>query len=86
MNVRDFEDSVWAHQGIRIVIRAPSGTSVAFPYDYQNKMIATKNMTWFRDQVMSYIGEGLEMEVIDGNGEIPNGNSHINTVRNSYKR
>ena len=83
MKVGEFEEAVWRIDGIRIVIRAAADCQVR-DYDYQ--IAAKKNwrITQLLGRIKEYVGD-LEVVVIQGNGEQPNGGRHLETIRNSYQ-
>lgn len=85
MNVAEFEDAVWALEGIRIVIRAPSHEELPREYDFRNAANSQHSLATFRKNRLyqAYIGD-REVIVIDGYGTRPNGNTHLQTIRQSY--
>ena len=85
MKATDFEDKVWEVEGIRIVLRCPENQEV-IAYDYSNAISQTTSVTdWLKGRVEPKLN-GLQVEVVGGNGEQPHGRSLVRTVRTSYAR
>ena len=83
MNVREFEDAVWQKEKIRIAIRASSSNQVE-GYDYVNAANANQSLASFLNaRVLNKVGD-LEVIAINGDGEIVNGNTHLDTIRGTY--
>lgn len=84
MNVAEFEEAVWTLEGIRIAIRAPAHEELPLEHDFRNAANAQQSLTTFlRNRLYPYIGD-REVIVIDGYGTRPNGNTHLQTIRQSY--
>ena len=85
MNVKEFEDAVWAKERIRIVIRA-AANRVVKKYDYKNAAQENRSVTeLLQGRIQKRVGD-LEVVVIQGNGEQPRGNVILRTLRDSYHR
>jgi hypothetical protein len=81
----DFEDKVWEVEGIRIVLRCPENQEVD-DYDYTNAISQTTSVTdWLKGRVLPKLN-GVQGEVVAGNGEQPHGRSLVRTVRSSYAK
>lgn len=86
MKVRDFEESIWQKNRIRVVIRAPRDAEVG-GYDYVNAASGTKNIRWFREHhIEPYIRDyGYEYAIIAGWAFADtDGGNLVQTVRESY--
>ena len=85
MNVKEFEDAVWATEGIRIAIRATANREVE-NYDYkQAAPHSWRTSELLQGRIRPLVGD-LEVVVIQGNGEQPRGNVILRTLRASYHR
>lgn len=83
--IKNFENSVWRLEKIRIVVRADSWKEVE-DYDFSFKAMQKITIAKFvEDRIMGSIGN-FSVEVVDGYGSVPNGNSLVGTVRDSYRR
>jgi len=85
MNVREFEDAVWAVERVRIVIRSRAN-SVVDDYDYER----ASQDTWRGNQLLGNriipkVGN-RDVVVLQGDGEQPHGRVILRTLRASYKR
>ncbi len=81
--VQEFEEQVWAIEGIRVVVRAPENTQIA-DYDYQNAATSTFSLTkWIQTRLNQHLN-GYEAIVIQGNGEEPHGRNLLKKVRATY--
>ncbi len=83
MNARDFENSVWNVDKIRLVVCCSNNVELV-DYGYANA--ANKNSTlseWLENRIYPNI-DGHQVIVIGGNGKQPHGNSLVQTVRDSY--
>ena len=85
MRVQELEDKVWTQDGIRIVVRAASAAEVR---QYAHKKAAEVNwrVTEFLEKRINPLLDGKEVIVLEGNGEQPNGNSRLGSIRQSYGR
>jgi hypothetical protein len=85
MQVKEFENTVWETEGIRIVIRAPEDQQVN---DYDKDNAAPESWTlneWLEKRVLPCLADGTGVAVISGDGTRQVGQSKIKKVRNSYK-
>lgn len=86
MRVRDLEDEVFAKDEIRIVVRSPRSSDVG-DYAYERKAADNTTLTdWLEQRIHPLLGENVRVEVIDGYGAIPHGNTRLSVVRSSYWR
>lgn len=84
MNVGDFEDAVWAKDGIRIVIRARRATQVG-DFDWANAAPEGQSLTvYMRNRIRARI-DSHDFSVIDGRGSEPHGRTLLRNVRQSYR-
>ncbi len=84
MNVGDFEDAVWAVDGVRIVIRARRNTEVE-DFSWANAAPGNQRLTVYaRNRIQSRIGDH-NFSVIDGHGSEPHGRTLLSNVRQSYR-
>lgn len=82
--VEEFEQKVWEIEGVRIFIRAPENTKVA-SYNYKNAAAGGWSTTkWLTTRVVPKLN-GMGVNVVQGNGEEPNGRTLIRNVKASYK-
>lgn len=70
MKVQELEDKVWAQDGIRIVVRAPSDAKLG-SYNLKNAAQATWSVTKFLNTRIVPVLKGNEVVVIMGDGEQP---------------
>jgi hypothetical protein len=84
MNVIEFEDAVWAKEGVRIVIRSRSSAEVE-NYDYQRGAQDTLRVSQLLEsRIQPKIGN-RELVVLQGDGEQPHGRVILRTLRASYQ-
>lgn len=83
MKVNEFEDAVWAVDGIRVVLRANPETVVK-SYDKKNAADAGWRITEFISKRISPCIGDIAVVVIQGDGEEPNGNVILRTLRKGY--
>ena len=85
MNAKEFEDRVWAVEGIRIVLRCDATQEVG-SYDYTNAMGQTTSITdWLKGRVTPNL-KNIQAEVVAGNGVQPHGRSLVRTVKSGYSK
>ena len=84
MKVREFEAKAWQIDGIRLVIRASQDAQVK-EFPRTNAAQSNKSIKWYQEQIAVYV-EGFDFTICSGQGGIPNGKTHIETVRASYAR
>ena len=83
MTIKEFEESVWRLEGIRLVVRETVDVQVD-DYDYQNAANRTWSIAeWLRNRVEPCL-PGSEIVVLDGQGEQPNRRKRLDTLRGSY--
>lgn len=84
MNVTEFEDAVWAIEGVRIVVRSRIGSEVD-DYDYQRGAQDTWRVSQLlENRIQPRIGT-REVVVLQGDGEQPHGRVILRTLRSSYQ-
>jgi hypothetical protein len=83
MNVVEFEQKIFEIEGVRIVIRMTSGSSVG-DYDYKKAYPQNNSIReWLDTRVFPKIGDS-QVVVVDGTGALPNRKTHMTNLRNSY--
>jgi len=83
ISIQDFEDQVWEVEGIRLIIRGGTGDKVE-EYNYQNAAQNNWSVTkWLQSRVLPCTN-GLEVIVVQGNGEEPHGRTLLRNVKSSY--
>lgn len=81
MTIKEFEDTIWRLEGIRLVVRE---TGDVDDYDYQNAANRTWSIAeWLRNRVEPRLPDS-EIIVLDGRGEQPNRRTLLETLRGSY--
>ena len=83
MNTRDFEDAVWATEGIRIVIRATQSTQVG-EYNYKNAAPETWTVTKLLNSRIQDLVGSHKVVVVRGDGVLPAGQLTLRALRRSY--
>ena len=84
MKVTEFEDAVWATEGVRVVIRSRSDAEVQ-DYDYQRGAQDTWRVSQLlENRIQPKIGK-REVVVLQGDGEQPHGRVILRTLRGSYQ-
>lgn len=81
--IQEIEDKIWEVEGIRVVIRGPENQA-ANVYDYQNAAQETWSITKLIDSRIQPCVPGVEIMVIQGNGEEPHGRTLLKNVRGTY--
>ena len=85
MTLSQFEELVWAKEGIRICVRAPRHLAVE-RYDRPYRARAKKTIHWFiENRIRPLVGDH-DVFIVDGAGEVVPGQTLIETVRASYRR
>ncbi|MDR0458257.1 MAG: hypothetical protein LBH10_04410 [Burkholderiaceae bacterium] len=83
MKVREFEEKVWAIEGVRIVLRVDQNTEVG-DYPYERAADETWRITELMEKrILKNSGE-ISWVVIQGDGEQPHGAVILRTIRRSY--
>ena len=85
MNVWNVEQAVYSLEEVRVVIRAPGGTTLK-PFNYVRAAPGTTSVSEWLTQRILPLTDGQEVVVIDGNGAIPHGRTRMATLRASYER
>jgi hypothetical protein len=83
MRAWEFEDAVWATEGIRIVIRTASGTEVG-DYDFDRAAIQTWRLSELMRNRIDPLLNGEGVVAIRGNGTRANGGLSLRRLRDSY--
>ena len=84
VKVYEFEEEVWKLEGVRIVIRANSDEMVEL-YNFERAADQGRALTWFlNNRVQPCLADNMEVITIDGSGNIPNGNTRLSTLRQTY--
>lgn len=81
--IQELEDKIWEVEGIRVVIRGAERTAVMV-YDYQNAAQETWSITKLIESRIQPCAPGIEVMVIQGNGEEPHGRTLLKNVRGTY--
>lgn len=83
ISVSAFEAKVFELEEVRIVVRADPNALVE-DYDYQRGTSGVTSITkWLDTRVRPAIGE-YKVVVVDGEGSIPNGRTHMTKLKKSY--
>lgn len=83
MNASEFEAAVWAIEGIRIVLRTDPKTEVG-DYKYKNAADESWRITELVEKRIAKCTHDIPYAVLQGDGEEPNGNVILRTIRGSY--
>ena len=83
MRVRDFEETVWKVEGIRIVVRAAENAQVG-DYDYTKAASRTFTFQELLDGRIAQLVDPKEVVAINGRGRVVVGQTQLRTIRNSY--
>jgi uncharacterized phage protein gp47/JayE len=84
MNIAEFENAVWAIEGVRIVIRSNSGDEIE-DYDYKRAAQDTWRVTQLLDNRIYPKTGNREILIVQGDGEQPHGSVILRTLRGSYQ-
>ena len=84
MNAGDFEEKVWAVEGIRVVLRTDSKTEVG-DYDYKKAADESWRITELGEKRIQKSIGNIPYTVIQGDGEEPHGRVILRTIRGAYK-
>ena len=84
MKMWELERKAWELDGVRVIVRAPSGAQAL---DYKKTNAADKGMsvTKYVDTRIQPCVSEFEVVVIDGGGNFVHGRTKLNKVRESYK-
>lgn len=83
MTIAELEDKAWTMDGIRIIVRAPTGTQVQ-EYTIKKAAMASWSVTKYLTQRIAPLIGDNEVSVIMGSGEEPYGKTLVRTIRQSY--
>jgi hypothetical protein len=88
--IKNVEKKIWDTDGFDVVIKQ-NGRDIRgdkiVPVNYNSYQKAAKNdmtVTEWKDKRFNTTFPGYEVDVLDGNGNIVNGNMKLGTVRDSY--
>lgn len=84
MKASDFEEKVWAVEGIRIVLRTDQNTDVG-EYSYKKAADESWRITELGTKRIEKSIGNIPYTVIQGDGEEPHGKVILRTIRNAYK-
>ena len=84
MKASEFEEKVWAVEGVRIVLRTDPNTEVA-DYNYKKAADESWRITELIEKRVSKHIDGIPHVVLQGDGEEPHGKVILRTVRKGYK-
>ncbi|MCU1716677.1 hypothetical protein [Pseudomonas sp. 5P_3.1_Bac2] len=83
ISVSAFEAKVFELEEVRIVVRADPNALVE-DYDYQRGASGVTSITrWLDTRVKPLLGD-FKAVVVDGEGSIPNGRTHMAKLKKSY--
>ena len=83
ISIAAFEQKVFEKEEIRVVVRG-NPNDLVDDYDYDRATSAKTSITkWLENRVRPCIGSH-EVVVIAGEGTIPNGRTHVSSLRKSY--
>ena len=83
MKIWEFEQAVWSLEGVRVVIRDSANADVG-DYNYKKQAPGKWRITEFIEKKIDTHLNGQEVVIVSGDGEQPNGNSLVKTIRNGY--
>ncbi|NQD96564.1 hypothetical protein HP532_28305 [Pseudomonas sp. CrR25] len=83
MKASEFEEKVWAVEGIRIVLRTDPNTEVA-DYDYKKAADESWRVTELVDKRIAKHINGISHVMLQGDGEEPHGRVILRTIRKGY--
>ncbi len=83
MTVEQLEQKVWVQDGVRIVIRAALNTKVK-DYTQKNAAQANWSATEFLRKRITPLLKGLEVVLLQGDGEQPHGRTLLSSIRTKY--
>ena len=83
VSVAAFESKVFELEEVRIVVRADPNAMVD-DYDFQRGASAGTSITKWLDNRIKPLIDGYPVVVVDGEGSIPNGRTHMANLRRSY--
>lgn len=81
----ELEYQIFQLEEIRVIIRsAPDSRYKSYPYTRRSSS-STSITEWYHNRLKPLIGSD-EAIIVAGDGTIPHGRTHIETIRNSYTR
>jgi hypothetical protein len=83
MRISEFEEAVWKVDHIRIVIRAPHGEAVQ-SFDWVKAADQELRLSEYVKTRIEPRLNSFEFRIIDSSGEVPNGNTRVRNLRESY--
>ena len=83
VTVGEFEHQIWEIEGVRIVVRAPSGERVK-PYDYKRAARGSWRATQLLKDRLRPCTDKREIVILDGNAVAPHRGTKLQTIRDSY--
>ena len=84
MKVREFENTVWDVEGIRIVVRAAGNEEVKC-YHYANAAPATHTLRKLLDNRITNLVDDKEVVAINGRGHVVVRSTQLRTIKRSYE-
>lgn len=83
ITVQELEKQVWEKDGVRIVIR-DRATSKVREFEFKNRANERSSIANFLKNRIHPRVDDREVVVVDGKGNVPNGNRLLKTLRESY--
>jgi hypothetical protein len=85
ITIEDFENKVFAKEGIRIVLRGPKDTPIE-DYNWTRKDHGKNSLSDWANRRLRPITDkiGLSFVAINGRGQEASGNTLMKNIRNSY--
>lgn len=84
MKAAEFEEKVWAIEGIRIVLRTDPKKEVG-DYNYKKSADESWRVTELGEKRIEKCIGDIPYVIIQGDGEEPNGKVILRTIRGAYK-
>lgn len=84
MKASEFEERVWAIEGIRIVLRTDPNTEVT-EYSYKKAADESWRVTELIEKRIAKHIDNIPHLVLQGDGEEPHGKVILRTIRKGYK-
>ncbi|WP_276966813.1 hypothetical protein [Metallibacterium scheffleri] len=83
MKASEFEDKVWAIEGVRIILRTDPDTKVP-DYPYKKAADESWRVTELIDKRVAKLINDIPHVVLQGDGEEPHGKVILRTIRKGY--
>lgn len=80
----DFEEKVWAVEGVRVILRTDPNTLVK-DYGYKNSADETWRVTELIEKRIEKCVGDTSIVIVQGDGEEPHGRVILRTLKNGYK-